>query len=57
MKYLVKMFKIENLGKISHFVNAEKFSVYKVINKIVNNFVKKVVKSGQFCCKKFFNSL
>lgn len=29
-----------------HFVNAEFFSDCRVINKIVNNFVKKVVKSG-----------
>ena len=44
--FLVKLFKFKNLGKFNHFANADNFSDYKVINKIVNNFVKKVVKSG-----------
>ena len=45
-EFMVKMFKFQKTDKFNHFANAEKFSDYKVINKIVNNFVKKVVKSG-----------
>ncbi len=38
---------LKNFGNFNHFRNVEKISVYGVFNKIVNNFVKKVVKSGQ----------
>ena len=44
--FLVKLFKFKKIGKFDHFINADKISDYKVTNKIVNNFVKKVVKSG-----------
>ena len=38
--------KFSNDRKIIVFQTAENFGVYEVINTIVNNFVKKVVKSG-----------
>ena len=38
--------KVEIFGIFDHFLNAEKISICRLFNKIVNNFVKKVVKSG-----------
>ena len=44
-----QVFKIVgNFGIFNHFQTADKIRIYKVFNKIVNNFVKKVVKSGHF---------
>ena len=39
---------VGNFGIFDHFWNADKIKVYGLFNKIVNNFVKKVVKSGHF---------
>ena len=52
-----KLKNMKKSGKISHFENADNFSINRVINIIVNNFVKKVVKSGQNTCNLFFLSI
>lgn len=41
---------VQKLCHTDHLVITDFFSVCGLINKIVNNFVKKVVKSGQKCC-------